>query len=220
MREVFMITHESIDALRAELERKKDNGQMSEKRFVHTVEVEKMAARIARIYAPEKELILRAAALLHDITKEFSFELQIKLCAQYGLDIGKTDYHAPKTLHARTAAEAIKEDYPEFADDEVVSCVRWHTTGREKMTLCEKIVYLADYIDMSRKFEDCVRLREYFFGKDISNMSDDEKMTHLDRTLLISFDMTISGLLEKKAPISFDTIAARNELAVKLIEHA
>lgn len=215
-----MITHESIDALRAELESKKDSGLMSEKRFVHTVEVEKMAARIARIYAPEKELILRTAALLHDITKEFSFELQIKLCAQYGLDICKTDYHAPKTLHARTAAEVIKEEYPELAEAEVVSCVRWHTTGRAGMTLCEKIVYLADYIDMSRKFEDCVRLREYFFGKDISNMSDDEKMTHLDSTLLISFDMTISGLLEKKAPISFDTIAARNELAVKLIERA
>ena len=215
-----MVTQKSIDALRSELERKKEQGLMSEKRFIHTLEVEKMALRIAEIYAPDKKLILSAAALLHDITKEYSFDLQIKLCAEYDLNITKNDYNAPKTLHARTAVGVIRAEYPELADEEVLSCVRWHTTGREGMTICEKIVYLADYIDMSRKFEDCVRLRDYFFSTDIKSMTEQEKITHLDRTLLMSFDMTLRGLIEDGKPISPDTIAARNELAVLNIERS
>ena len=179
-----------------------------------------MAFRIAEIYSPDKKLILSAAALLHDITKEFSFELQIKLCAEYDLNITKNDYNAPKTLHARTAVGFIKSEYPEFADEEILSCVRWHTTGRENMTLCEKIVYLADSIDMSRKFEDCVKLRDYFFSPDIKSMTEQERIIHLDRTLLLSFDMTLRGLIEDGKPISPDTISARNQLAVLNIERA
>jgi hypothetical protein len=67
---------------------------------------------------------------------------------------------------------------------------------------------------MSRNFEDCVALRKYFFSRNIEEMSDEEKTEHLDDTLLISFDMTIKGLLEKGAIISPETIAARNELAL------
>ena len=52
---------------------------------------------------------------------------------------------------------------------ELVSAVRYHTTGRADMTIAEKIIYLADFIDMSRKFEDCVVLRDYFFDFDFEN---------------------------------------------------
>ena len=82
------------------------------------------------------------------------------------------------------------------------------------MSICEKIIYLSDYIDMSRKFGDCVELRDYFFGVDLEAMSEEERLAHLDETLLISYDMTMRGLIEKSAPISPETIAARNELAL------
>ena len=209
------VTTEMLDALRAELERKRDSGKISQKRFFHTIEVEKMAARLAAYYAPDKENVLRAAALLHDITKEYSADMQIMLCARHGIEVTETDMYAPKTFHAKTAAALIETEYPNFACSEVVECVRWHTTGRASMSLCEKLVYLADYIDMSRKFEDCVRLREYFFGADLDNMTAEQREAHLDDTLVTSFDMTIKGLLEEGTPISPDTVAARNELVVK-----
>ena len=179
-----------------------------------------MAERIGRIYAPDKLYILRAAALLHDITKEYSANLQLKICAEYNISLTEGDVYAAKTLHARTAAALIPERYPNFAIPEVVSAVRWHTTGRAQMTVSEKIIYLADYIDMSRKFSDCVELRDYFFSKDASKMSEDERMAHLDDTLLISLDMTIRGLLEKGAPIADATIGARNELAILRIKRS
>ena len=207
-----------LDALRGELEAKKDRGEMSRKRFVHTSEVEKMVARLATYYAPEKENILRAAALLHDITKEYSTDMQIMICARYEIELSEVDIYAPKTLHARTAAALIPIEYADFACDEVVECVRWHTTGKAGMSTCEKLVYLADYIDMSRTFEDCVKLREYFFGKNIEAMSSEEREAHLDDTLVVSFDMTIRGLLEEGTPISLDTVAARNELVVKRLK--
>ena len=209
------VTAEVLDGLRKRLEKNYAEGSMSEKRYRHTLEVEKMAIRLGALFAPEKENILRAAALLHDVTKEYPTDLQIALAEKYGIELSALDKCAPKTLHAMTAAASIPCDYPEFAIAEVVSAVRWHTTGHAGMTLTEKLVYLADYIDMSRTFDDCVKLREYFFCDGLENMSNDEKLLHLDRTLLESYDMTLAALMENKAPISPDTIAARNELAVK-----
>ncbi len=177
-----------------------------------------MAARLGEIYAPEKINILRAAALLHDLTKEYCTDMHLKLCAEYSIELSETDLYAPKTLHARTGAEVAAREYASYATDEVISCIRWHTTGRAGMTLCEKLVYLADYIDMSRKFEDCVKLREYFFSADPDNMTEAEKAEHLDATLLLSFDMTVRGLIEEGTPISPDTVAARNEIAVRIIK--
>ena len=201
------ITEAMLDALRGQV-----SSGMSEKRFRHTAEVEKMVARLCALYAPDRERELRAAALLHDITKEYSSTLQIKICAEYGLTVTECDLNAPKTFHARTAAAMIPDKYPEFDVGEVVSCVRWHTTGREGMTLCEQLVYLADYIDMSRTFDDCVTLRNYFFDAEPEKMSESERLLHLRKTLIMSFDMTIRGLLFDGAPVSVDSMNARNEL--------
>ena len=205
-----MITETMLDELREKI-----RGGMSEKRFRHTAEVEIMAARLGALYAPEKIPMLRAAALLHDLTKERSREEQILLAARAGLTVTACDLHAPKTFHARTAAELIPEQYPEFADGELISCVRWHTTGRAEMTLCEKLIYLADYVDMSRSFPDCVRLRNYFWDAHPEKMTEEERLAHLRRTLILSFDMTVKGLLEEGAPISPDTFEARNALIIE-----
>ena len=205
-----MITEEMLDALRAGLAEK-----MSEKRYRHTVEVERMVARLGALYAPEKIPMLRAAALLHDLTKEYKKDYQILLMARYGLTVTREDLLAPKTFHARTAAAMIPEEYPAFADGELIDCVRYHTTGRRDMTLCEMLLYLADYIDLSRTFEDCVRLRNYFFDAHPEQMSREERLGHLRRTLILSFDMTVRALLEEGTPISADSFEARNALVTE-----
>ena len=192
------------------------SGLMSEKRFYHTAEVEKMAARIGEIYAPDKVDILRAAALLHDITKEYSTEKQLQICREFGIITTKQDILTPKTFHAKTAALLIPVLYPEFDDSEVISAVRWHTTGNDSMTLLEKIVYLADYIDESRKFEDCVTLRHIFWDACPEKMTEEERNIHLTKTLVVSFDMTLAGLIKESAPISDDTFKARNSLILSL----
>ena len=210
-----MITEEMLDTLRASVA-----AGMSEKRFVHTAEVEKMVARLAALYAPQKERMLRAAALLHDITKEYSTADQLRLCAVHNLPVTQDDLGAPKTFHARTAAAEIPFLYPDFADEEIVRCVRYHTTGRRGMTLEEKLVYLADYIDLSRTFPDCVALRNAFFEANPESMDYTARLRHLDRILITSFDMTIRALLEDGAPISTDTFEARNDLLANIVDRA
>ena len=190
------------------------SSSMSPKRFRHTAEVEKMAARLGKLYAPDKIDVLRAAALLHDITKEYSAEKQIQICDTFGINLSKQDILTPKTFHAKTAAAMIPVLYPDFADEEVLSAVRWHTTGRAGMTVLEKLVYLADYIDESRTFPDCVALRSLFWDADPQNMSEDERAAHLDRVLIRSYDMTLTSLIEDGAPVSDDTFSARNDLIV------
>ena len=187
-------------------------GKLSPKRARHTLAVEEMAARLGALYAPDKIPMLRAAALLHDLTKEYKTDYQVMLSARYGLSVTKADLLSPKTFHARTAAAVIPDEYPAFAEEELLTAVRYHTTGREGMSLSEQIIYLADYIDMSRTFEDCVRLREYFFDAHPEDMSEGERLSHLRKTLILSFDMTVRALLEDGAVISEDTILARNWL--------
>ena len=136
-----MFDEKKIDDLRDKLA-----GEMSEFRFRHTLGGEKEAVRLGELYAPDKIPLLRAAALLHDITKENTFEKQLQLCYELGIMLKDSEKSSPKTLHAITGAAVIERDFPEFADPELVSAVRWHTTGKENMSIRDKIIYLADYI--------------------------------------------------------------------------
>ena len=207
MSENCVITEEMLTKLRGELE-----GVMSPKRYRHTVEVERMAERLGALYAPDQIPLLRAAALLHDITKEFSLQTQLQILKKFDIITYYSDEISPKTLHARTAACQIPEQYPAFAFPVVIDAVRWHTTGRAGMTVCEKIIYLADYIDMSRTFPDCVELREMFWCADPESMNPAEREAHLRRVLISSFDRTVRALLEEGGLISIETMQARNEL--------
>ena len=186
--------------------------EMGEKRYFHTLEVEKMAIRLGEIYAKDEIPMLRAAALLHDVTKERTTEEHIAICEGAGLLVLKAERKSPKMFHAKTAALVIPNKYPDFATEELINAVRYHTTGRADMTIEEKIIYLADYIDMSRTYEDCVALRDFFFDFDFDNASDEEKISHLNDTLIMSYNLTIKGLLEDNKHIDKTTFEARNYL--------
>lgn len=188
--------------------------RMSPKRFTHTAAVEDMVTRLAILYCPQEIPALRAAALLHDVTKEYDTATHAAILEKAGQHVKPAERLAHKTLHARTAAWLIPTDYPAFNCETVVNAVRWHTTGREGMTLTEQLLYLADYIDESRIFPDCVRLRNYFWSANPENMSEEDRLAHLRRTLIMSFDMTMRALINECAVISPDTALARNELVL------
>ncbi len=202
-----MYSEEELSALR-----EKVSVALSGYRLSHTLGVEDMSAKLGELYMPEKIDVLRAAALLHDITKENTYEKQLQICEKLGIIVTSESKSAPKTLHAITAAGIIPSYYPSFASPEVLSAVRWHTTGRKDMSLCEKLIYLADYIEEGRTFSDCVKLRKYFFDASPDKMTFDERLIHLDRVLILSFDMTMRGLIDEGAVIDPNTSEARNSL--------
>ncbi len=207
---MIKITEKMLNTLRDSVK-----GSMSPKRFAHTAAVEEMVVKLCALYCPEYTLHLRAAALLHDLTKELTPEAQESLCEAYDIPTDDLQRLSPKTYHAKTAAARIVRDYPEFAHPIIIDAVRWHTTGHAGMTLTEKLLYLADYIDDSRTFSSCVLLRRYFFGAEPELMTREERERHLRATLLLSYEFTLKDLLAEGAPIDEDTIRARNELLVE-----
>ena len=126
---------------------------------------------------------------------------------------------APPIHHALTASLEIPERYPDFADPEILSAVKYHTTGRADMTLCEKIIYISDYIDFTRTYSDCILLRDMFWGAHPESMSKDERLMHLDRVVLKSLELTIIDLNERNRTVTSETVEAldflQNEIKKK-----
>jgi nicotinate-nucleotide adenylyltransferase len=198
------ITDNVLDNLRSSVK-----NVLSDFRRSHTEGVERMAARLARIYAPERENEMRAAALLHDVTKEKKTDEQIAICNRYKYELRKDEIGSPAILHAITASLIIPDEHPDFATDEIISAVRWHTTGRENMSLFEKIIYLADYIEETRKYEECIALRNMFFDAMPEKMTAADAEQHLDRVIWHSLDMTVKDIESKGGKVCAETIAAK-----------
>ncbi|MBQ3064504.1 MAG: HD domain-containing protein [Clostridia bacterium] len=182
--------------------------RMSPYRFTHTLGVADMAARLAALYCPDEGEMLRAAALLHDITKELDDEAQLALLQRAGIALRADERSSPKIYHGITAPLVIVRDFPDFATDALLSAVRWHTTGRAGMTLTEAILYLADYIEEGRTFPDCVALRERFFAVHPEKMTRTARLLHLAEVVRISLEMTVADLTAAGAPVCADTLAA------------
>lgn len=181
----------------------------SEKRFSHIIGVEKEAYELGKIFLPEKSEKLKLAGLLHDITKNFSYDKQIELCKEYKIMLD--EYTVPKMLHSKTGCEFAKRTFGEdVVDDEIYSAIYYHTTGKENMSLFQAIIYLADYIEETRTFPDCITLRCYFYDKIKNAVSYKDKLKALRDTLILSFDMTLKNLIEENKVIDFDSIKARN----------
>ena len=192
-----------LAALRAEIE-----ARLSPYRFAHTLGVEEMAARLGQLYCPEAEEALRAAALLHDLTKELDTEAQLRLMAEHGVSLREDERRSPAIFHGITAALVIPREYPAYATDTVLSAVRWHTTGREGMSLTDALLYLADYIEEGRRFPDCVALRAAFFEAEPAKMPPEARLAHLRHILLRSLEMTLAGLEKEGREVCRDTEAA------------
>ena len=202
-----MCNEERLTRLRAEVGK-----ILTPYRFSHTLGVEKMIATLADLYAPEKKAMLRAAALLHDVTKELPEEKQKEIIRAHGITLRPDEAASPKIYHGITAALTIPATYPDLADEELLLAVRWHTTAHAGLTLTEALLYLADYIEEGREFADCVRLRELFFAAAPWQMTREVRERHLWDTVLYALDLTLASLRQKNAVICLDTLAARDEL--------
>lgn len=201
------ISARSLEELRGRISR-----SLSAERFAHTEGVAQTAAKMAFLYTPDAAHEIEAAAYLHDITKEYSLEKQLKICSEFGIIPRDDEAGVPAVLHAITAASIIPVEYPEFATETVISSVRWHTTGRAGMSLPEKIIFLADYIEEGRKYPDCIAAREFFNSVDLSALDEHARLAHLDSAILMAIDATLNHLRRKGGLINSDTLAARNYL--------
>ena len=169
---------------------------LKHKRIPHVLGTEQEAIRLAERYGADVDKA-RVGALLHDCTKKLDLAEQLALCEQYGIPLDDMERQTLKLLHAKTGAAIARDVFG--VDDEIYGAILWHTTGRAGMTLLEKILYLADYIEPSRDFPGVDKLRAVCY-KD------------LDAGLLMGLEMTITEMNELGSPVHRATIEARDAL--------
>ena len=190
------------------------SGRMSAKRFRHTHGVEEEAARMGVIYLPDRIPELRAAGLLHDMAKEMPIEEQIEVCRQNGDPELAQLENAPAIAHAHAASYLIPKLYPNYALPEIISSIYKHTTGAVEFSTFDKIIFLSDFIEPNRPYDESIRLRKAFWDE----MPEEPKnrLLHLDRTVLsclryIQFFLTQKGIVPDPT-----TARAADALALKL----
>lgn len=127
------------------------------------------------------------AGILHDITKAIDGPLQLTLCDAYGKLLDDFSKRYPRTLHALTGSMVAQRIFGE--NPAVVSAIESHTTGKANMTLLEKIIYVADYMEPNRDFPGVEKLRELAF-------------TDLDGALKLGLEMTLEHLKAQGAEVS------------------
>ena len=133
---------------------------LTEKRIAHVLGCENEAVSLANRWGEDPERAA-VAGILHDITKKLSAEEQLKLCEKYGIINDAAEVANPKLLHAKTGAAFARELFG--IEDDIYGAIRWHTTGKPDMTLLEKIIYLADFVEPTRDFPGVEELRELCF---------------------------------------------------------
>lgn len=123
--------------------------RMNRKRFVHTQGVCYTCGCLAMRYGADMEQAM-VAGLLHDNAKCFSDEKMIAKCEKHQIDIRPIEREYPYLLHGKLGAFYAKKHFG-VDDVQVHRAITYHTTGRPDMSLLEKIVFVADYIEPNRK---------------------------------------------------------------------
>lgn len=170
---------------------------LTNKRYIHTLGVISVAKKLAQINnADEKKAEI--AALCHDIAKYISKEEAIKIMKENNIALTEGEQKTPDLWHSILGPIIAKKEL-KIDDKEILDAIRYHTTGKEDMSLLEKIIYIADMIEPSRVFEGIEEIREL-------------TMQDLDEGVILGLDFSIKFLLSKKVLIDINTIKARNYL--------
>lgn len=169
---------------------------LNHRRIPHVLGTEQEAIHLAERWGADVDKA-RRAALLHDCTKKLSLPEQLAVAERFRVPLDDMERREIKLLHAKTGAGIAETVFG--TDEEITSAIRWHTTGRAGMTLLEKVIYLADYIEPTRDFPGVGELRRTCYED-------------LDAGLLLGLEMTIREMEARGAPIHPKTLEARDAL--------
>lgn len=122
--------------------------ELSYKRFIHTLSVAGTASSLAMCYGADLEKA-ETAGLLHDCAKCMDVRKMQKVCEKAGLTLSSFEADSGSLLHSKAGSVLAAEKYG-ITDPDLINAIRYHTTGRPGMSLLEKIIFVADYIEPGR----------------------------------------------------------------------
>lgn len=167
------------------------------KRFKHSLGVKSKAEELAQLYGVSVKKA-GIAGLLHDCAKNYDEEQLFNLALRFNIPLDKVIKHNLQLLHGQIGT-IIARDKLGVKDRDILNAIKYHTTGREKMSKLEKIIFLSDFIEPGRNFQGVDQLRR-------------EALFDLNKATLMALDHTIHYVIKKRAPLHPFTIYARNYL--------
>lgn len=181
--------NEQIVTLRKQLQSKLDP-----MRYEHSVSVSYTCIALAMRYGYDLEKA-ELAGLMHDCAKRFSDNVLITKCEKHGIALTEAERNAPAVIHAKYGAWMAEHKYG-IQDEEILSAIRCHTTGKPEMSLLDKILYISDYIEPRRdKASNLNEMRYLAFQ-------------NLDRTMYEILTGTLKYLKSKNANVDPMTMQA------------
>ena len=169
---------------------------LSEYRFTHSLGVVKKAVELAKIYGVQEETA-KKVGIAHDIAKEMTDEEMLEYVKNNNIEIDEIETVKPSLLHGKIGADIAAKKYG-FTED-MVNAIKWHTTGRENMSMLEKIIYVADKTEENRK------------GTRFNLEKSRELSTqNIDETLIFLMNEFITYNVKNEWLIHPETINARN----------
>lgn len=178
---------------------RKIQGSMGDKRFKHVLGVEEMALKLAELYGANSEQV-SLAALCHDYAKERPDDEMIELIRSQDFDLTLLDY-GNQIWHGILGAYLAKKELG-INDEEVLQAIRLHTTGAKEMSLLDKVIYVADFIEPGRRFPGVEEARVVAFR-------------NLDEAVAYETKQTLSHLINQEVKIYPKTIETYNQWVVK-----
>lgn len=177
-------------------------GMLPERRLKHSLNVSKCAVKLSEIYKCDKEKA-EIAGLVHDCAKYFTDEQIEDSIKRFNVELDPLEVNNIALSHS-VIGSYVAVDIFSIKDEEIINAIKYHTTGKENMSLLEKIIYMADLIEEDRNFPRVEELRELTYsGK-------------LEEALLLSFNNTIKFVIDNNQLIHPRTIKARNYILEEL----
>lgn len=167
------------------------------KRYEHTLSVAYTAANLAAVYGADAEKAL-IAGILHDCAKCMSHKKQVALCEKYHMQLSQMEKEAESPLlHAKAGSVLAKNEY-DIEDADILNAISFHTTGRPQMSMLEKIIYIADYIEPGRR-----HMKRFGEGAAMERLKQIRQMAYrdLDETLRNILSDTLDYLQSKGSKV-------------------
>lgn len=173
--------------------------RLNSDRLYHSLNVADEAKKLAKHYGADEQKAF-TAGLLHDILKNTPDSELLQYFERNGIMLTETERASRKTWHAMAGADFLRREL-HVTDEDILSAVRWHTTGRAGMTLLDKVLFIADFISADRDYPGVERMREKAY-------------VSLEDAMLEGLQFTINELVENAWPVHEDSIRAYNELVI------
>lgn len=189
------MSHQTADEQYIEIIRQR----LSDYRFQHSLCVADEAKRLAEKYGADPQKAY-TAGILHDIMKDTAKDVQLQILADYGVTLDEVEQDAPMLWHARSG-EVFLRNILGVKDEEILSAVRYHTTGRAGMSLLEQVVFTADFTSADRDYPDVDVMRS------LANRS-------LIDAIRYGVEYTIGDLQKQNRAVHPDTLAVYDEIVL------